>query len=164
MKLTLGIFVLIVSTSIPAHASERAVAGMLFKVSMFVNWPSVDRNINLCLTDNSNNLVPIFNNKPLTIQGKSLIVRKVEPNVYKGCHILYLANDDLTFITQSQLADASASILTIGDSTDYLQHGSIAALVSEGDKLRLYINKQNLHSSTIRLQSRLLELAKVVGN
>jgi hypothetical protein len=54
--------------------------------------------------------------------------------------------------------------LTIGESISFLENGGIASLVQEGNKIRLYINKQHVLQHNFKVQSRLLAMAKFYPN
>lgn len=80
------------------------------------------------------------------------------------CDITYidetLENDILPLWTDT----TSLNTLTIGESIRFLEKGGIASLVQEGNKIRLYINKQHVLQHNFKVQSRLLAMAKFYPN
>ncbi|WP_462165738.1 YfiR family protein [Pseudoalteromonas sp. GB43] len=80
------------------------------------------------------------------------------------CDITYidetLENDILPLWTDT----ISLNTLTIGESIRFLEKGGIASLVQEGNKIRLYINKQHVLQHNFKVQSRLLAMAKFYPN
>jgi len=71
-----------------------------------------------------------------------------------------LENDIIPFWIDTTSSDT----LTVGESINFLEKGGIAALVQEGNRIRLYINKQQLMSSNFKVQSRLLAVSKFHPN
>ncbi|WP_249364087.1 YfiR family protein [Pseudoalteromonas sp. S2721] len=103
-----------------------------------------------------------INKKPI----KVILVKKTQQisELSQICDITYidetLENDILPLWTDT----ISLNTLTIGESIRFLEKGGIASLVQEGNKIRLYINKQHVLQHNFKVQSRLLAMAKFYPN
>ncbi|MEC8208750.1 MAG: YfiR family protein [Pseudomonadota bacterium] len=103
-----------------------------------------------------------INKKPI----KVILVKKTQQisELSQVCDITYidetLENDILPLWTDT----ISLDTLTIGESISFLENGGIASLVQEGNKIRLYINKQHVLQHNFKVQSRLLAMAKFYPN
>ncbi|MGO3915445.1 MAG: YfiR family protein, partial [Pseudoalteromonas sp.] len=58
----------------------------------------------------------------------------------------------------------SLNTLTVGESINFLEKGGVISLVQEGNKIRLYINRQQLLRCSFKVQSRLLAVSKFHPN
>lgn len=103
-----------------------------------------------------------INKKPIHVK----LVKKTQQisELSQVCDITYidetLENDILPLWTDT----ISLDTLTIGESISFLENGGIASLVQEGNKIRLYINKQHVLQHNFKVQSRLLAMAKFYPN
>ena len=58
----------------------------------------------------------------------------------------------------------SLNTLTVGESINFLEKGGVVSLIQEGNKIRLYINRQQLLHSSFKVQSRLIAVSKFHPN
>ena len=80
------------------------------------------------------------------------------------CDITYIDETEEDDIIPLWIDTTSSDTLTVGESINFLEKGGIAALIQEGNKIRLYINKQHVLQHNFKVQSRLLAMAKFYPN
>ena len=70
--------------------------------------------------------------------------------------------DELSYskIDADWLSKIDSNIVIIGEDIRFIEQGGLAALIKEGNKIKLYINKEKLSNSDLKIGSRLLALAK----
>jgi hypothetical protein len=98
-----------------------------------------------------------------------IIILKVEKNtsikeLSEQCEITYfdgaVGNDILSSYNKSTPLD----MLMVSDNLSFLDNDGMAALVQEGNKIRLYVNKQQIAKHNFKVLSRLLAVAKFHPN
>jgi|SRR5581483_2779301 len=169
--------VYIVATTLAASlmraqsAQEYALkAAVIYNITKFVEWPQDAFNgrldpLHVCVLGENpfgDALVQAFSGK--VHDGRSFTVRNLrDMNSAGGCQVLFVsASEQKRF--RSILEEASShSTLTIGDSDGFTAAGGIVNLKLEEQKIRLQINLAAAERGRIRISSRLLSLAEVVG-
>jgi len=88
------------------------------------------------------------------VQSRELVLRELETgSASKGCNILVLGPE--------APASPEPGILTICDCADHdATHGTVIALVREGDRLRFDVDLGAANASKLSLSSKLLRLAR----
>ena len=172
MRSIVFILLMLSSWSIFAKSPDQVKSAFLFQIAKFVEFTHDDitRPISFCFYDleygpgaflKDRNELQI-NKKPI----KVILVKKSQQisELSQVCDITYvdetLENDILPLWTDTFSLDT----LTIGESISFLENGGIASLVQEGNKIRLYINKQHVLQQNFKVQSRLLAMAKFYPN
>jgi hypothetical protein len=95
------------------------------------------------------------------VDGRAFVVRHVNdaPQV-SGCQILFLsASERLRF--RSILQDLKGcSVLTVGDTNDFLAAGGVIALRMDEGKIRIQIHAEGAKERNLRISAHLLSLAE----
>lgn len=76
------------------------------------------------------------------------------------CHILYTPYALVDDIGDARLAQYSRTTLTISDDIGFLRRGGIASLNYESERVRLYVNPNQLRQSDIDFASRLMQVTR----
>ncbi|MGR9114919.1 MAG: YfiR family protein [Gammaproteobacteria bacterium] len=142
-------------------------AAYLFRLSLFVEWPSANLNssgsepILFCIAappDIIESLKRILAEK--TINQHKIVVFGVDLNDdLASCHLLYLPE----FIQKPQLyleAAAHHSVLTIGESEAFYRQGGMIFLFKKHNTIRFAINEQVAKKAGLELRAQLLHLAE----
>lgn len=152
----------------PAAAEYEVKAAYVFNFASFVTWPpasfgSTTAPIVIGIAGAS----PI--DEPLTravrgesVNGRPLEVRRVTTaSEIASCNVLFLGSAE----TLPRAIGQSASILTIGESNNFLQAGGMIRLVvSEDKKVGFEVNVGATSAAGLQLNARLLKVARrVVG-
>jgi len=151
---------------------ERVKAAFIYKFANFVEWPpsafeSKDSPLVIGAVADDH-FVDILKD---VVDGKSVNARSIEVKKIgalsdlKGCQIAFISDtkhDELDRIL-SDIQDET--ILSIGDSDDFVDKGGIIKLYEEKNRLRFEINLDSAKRAQLKISSKLLDLATAVkGN
>ena len=157
-----------VSAAVIAQAITEAQvkAGFLYNFAMFVEWPPPAK-------PNAPLVVAILGEERFAdalraiegrvVNGRPIAVRFVdESDDLTACAILFVgAPDDRTAAAVlSRVGDSP--VLTVGEAGRFTQLGGIVRLYTEHAKLRFEINLSRSQRVNLRINSRLLSLARIV--
>jgi len=142
-------------------------ASLIFNFIQFTTWPadvSEPNTLNICL------LGPDYYGAALSalereiVQGKEIVVKRLGgdlPGSDLDCRVMiiqYGAAD-----TEKALEEARQhSLLTIGDTPDFLDKGGIISILLLKEKIVFDINRAAAHASNVELSSKLLRVARTV--
>jgi hypothetical protein len=140
-------------------------AAFLLNFVRFVEWPTVPTAqakdpISICIVGDD----PFQGNLDRVVQGESvngrpLRVRHVA-HWQEGCGVLFISNSERdVFRTISQ---APPGVLTVGESSGFLNDGGMIRFVIDDRKVRFDISLKNAMVGAVRLSSRLLGAARQV--
>jgi hypothetical protein len=171
MRFWLTFSLLIGSFNVMAKTPEQIRSAFLYQMANFVEFPSMtDTGIRFCFYDLKSGPGAILNkNKNLKIKGLPISIKKVENNtsieeLSEQCEITYfdgaLSNDILSAYSKNTPLD----MLMVSDNLSFLDNEGMVALVQEGNKIRLYVNKQQITKHNFKVLSRLLAVAKFHPN
>ncbi len=148
----------------------RVKAAFLFHFAQLVTWPpnppsDGPHSFLLCTVDGD----PFQGALETMIAGKQIGSRKIHIR-----HVMYNQINECTMLFIGQNEDHSlkpflarlgnASILTVGESDDFLDAGGMIQFLMEGKRIRFAINQRAAESVKITISSQLLLLAsKVIG-
>lgn len=152
------------------NSSEYAVkAAFLFHFAQFVEWPAgTFKDENSPLTYCTLGADPFSGALDDTLRGKTIGERAIhvqhlrasEP--VQGCQVLFMGAVEAKR-TSSLLANLKKeSILTVGDSQNFVEEGGMIEFLLEGNKIRFAINLQAVNTARLKMSARLLALAKNV--
>ncbi|ALO43243.1 YfiR family protein [Pseudoalteromonas phenolica] len=171
MRYWLTLSLLISSFGVIGKTPEQIRSAFLYQMANFIEFPSMsDAGIRFCFYDLKSGPGAILNkNKSLKIKGLPISIKKVEKNtkileLSSQCEITYfdgaLSNDILLAYDKNTPLD----MLMVSDNLSFLDNEGMAALVQEGNKIRLYVNKQQIAKHNFKVLSRLLAVAKFHPN
>ncbi len=154
-----------------AEVSEDQVkAAFLINFPKYVDWPA-----NVLAETNSPIVIAVFGETSLdgdlqkmikgkTIMGHPLVFKRVatEGECASGCHILFI-DAGVRRPTPDFLGKLDgASVLTVGDSDDFLNSGGVIKLARRDRKIRLEVNLIAAGQAHLKISSKLLSVADVV--
>jgi hypothetical protein len=96
--------------------------------------------------------------------GQPVAVRRISSLGAAECHLLYVPSGAMTAFRGMRREVEAQSILTVGESRDFLERGGMIQFVVEANRVRFSINARNAQAAGLRIGSRLLRLAKEVVN
>ena len=101
-----------------------------------------------------------------TIQGRKIVVRRFASiDDYKQpCNILFVSRS-LTSEQQAAVIEKTEgkSVLVVGETPGFAEHGAIANFFVDGDRVRFELNVNNARRAQLRMDAKLLSLGKPVG-
>jgi hypothetical protein len=104
--------------------------------------------------------------KKKTIQGRKIVIRRfASVEAYKDtCHILYISrsvpSDQQTALISKT---AGAPVFVISETPGFAERGGTANFLTDGDRVLLEINVDTARKAQLRMDAKLLSLAKLVG-
>jgi hypothetical protein len=100
--------------------------------------------------------------KGRTIDGREVVILRVQPDALRACHVLYLSGFEAK--RWQQIIDdlKGAPVLTVSDADHFAEAGGIAGLFIDDGKVRFAVNIEAAKRARLQISSRLLSLAKLV--
>jgi len=152
-------------------ASEYQVkAAYLYQFLNFVDWPeSAFRDANdpfeiciLGIDPFGSDLDRIIQNKQ--VRGRAIHVRRSSASARPTrCHIVFIAETERTRMQWILESVSGQSVLTVGELPAFEENGGMFRFVIERDSVRLRINAHSATQAGLRISSRLLSVATLVG-
>lgn len=165
----IGIQTCIAQQMVPAR-EYQIKASLIFNFIHFVDWPpqqeantTAAQNLRVCIVGPDRFGAAIEKLKNEIVHGLVIEVHSIQsPNVeeLKLCRVLFIAKsqDVNSALVLSDLADQS--ILTIGESPDFLDQGGIINLLVENNRVVFDINRLNANRARLGISSKLLRVAR----
>ena len=147
-------------------------AAYLYQFGHYIQWPA-----DSFADDQSPFVIGVLGEDPFgdaldeiardkKIDGRKIVVRRfASVEDYKPCHILFvsssvMAADKLSSIQKSQ----NFPVLLVGESPGFAQHGGTINLFIEQNRIRFEVNMEVAKREQLKISSKLLSLAKIVGS
>jgi hypothetical protein len=99
-----------------------------------------------------------------SINGRQLVVkrsRKIED--LKTCHMIFISSGEKDRIADAIKSLGDASVLTVGETDQFVQRGGIINLYMDNGKVRFEVNAGEAQRKGLKIHSQLLKRAKIVG-
>lgn len=141
-------------------------AAFLFNFTKFVEWPpaafaDADQPLSLCVLGRDpfggilDDMV-----RGESVGGRRLVVRRLERNAdLRPCHVLFVAGSEGARAARILAPLKDGHVLTVGESTGFLEAGGLLRFVLVETRVRFEINRQAIDRSPLMLSSKLLRLA-----
>ena len=158
------------SPPVTRAASYEVKAVFIYNFTKFVTWPSTSfvnaaDPIKVCIMDNS-----ALGEALEALAGKTSKGRHIKTfsyqNITEGdkCHLIFISESVDTPLTKKiLLAVGKSPVLTVGDSAAFVHQGGIIKFIASGNKLAFEINPATARRSGLEISSKMLSLAKIVG-
>ena len=146
-------------------------AAMLYNLTNFVEWPasaSPDprRSLLLCILGRDafeSALTSTIGSKQASV--RSMSIRHLQGDrEFAGCHVLYISSSERKSAAEIVAIVNGASILTVGEMTQFATHGGMIQFSLEDQRVRFDINLDSASRAGLRISSKLLALAHIVKN
>jgi hypothetical protein len=85
-----------------------------------------------------------------------------EPQMARGCHVLFVSSAERGRTAQVLETMRGASVLTVGESPEFVRHGGIIRFVLDEGKVRFEVNLNASEKARVKISSKLLSLARAV--
>ena len=148
---------------VSAQLDEALVKGaMLVNLGLFVDWPAHSSEPFVIAVAADESFVETVIR---LVRGRRLNGREVQVHHLSGsesdcaCHVLFVGVLEDSHAARLLQSARSKPILTVGETTSFLRSGGIVRIFRDDDRLRLQINTRAAESSTLKISSRLLQLA-----
>jgi len=151
----------------PAHAVTQAdvEAVYLYNFGKFVTWPSDQASGSapfvICTLGNEefrSALDALAASE--TLQGRKIAVRHLTSiAAVDGCHILFVAHSEAAHLAKDLNAIKLKPILTVSDTSAFLDHGGMVQFVVQDKRVRFAVNLQTAQQAHLTVSSELLKVA-----
>jgi YfiR/HmsC-like len=158
-----------------AHAQDalseyQVKAAYLFNFLKFVEWPDDSFADSLAPI-----VIGVVGEDPFgsalpqvtigkTVQGRDLVIRKYHTGEgVRGAHILFISPSEKKRLPMILSSLRGSSVLTVADTEGFLDAGGMIQFLNENDRVRFAINVEATSRANLKMSSKLLSLAKVVG-
>lgn len=155
----------------PAHAqtpeySLKAV--FIYNFCQFIDWPD-----SAFAARSTPLIIGIIGNDPFdgeleaTVRGEVLRGRPLRVEHYRRledarrCHLLFIADSERGRTSSILASLRGTSIVTVGETNDFVSQGGMIALIADGNRVRLQINPVRLRTAQLAVSSKLLRVAEV---
>jgi hypothetical protein len=98
------------------------------------------------------------------IQGRPITLTHISDlSRVSACHLLFIGHSEDKRLDKILAQTSGRPILTIGDTTGFADRGVLVNFYREGDHVRFEINVGAADKSRLRISSKILRLARLVG-
>lgn len=152
-------------------AETRLKASFVYKFTLFVTWPEHSLGppgtpLRFCVlgsSDFAQELRSIAQGRQA--HGRTLETLHVPTEAGPAsCHVLFVDQQSDSDVDALLLHLHKQSVLTIGESQHFLDHGGMIALLKHGQQMRFKVNRQSFEKSGLVVSSQLLRLASGEGD
>ncbi len=78
------------------------------------------------------------------------------------CQLLFVSASESARLPETLAAVAGRSVVTVGETENFVEHGGMIALVADRNRVRLLINPGLLRAARLEVSSKLLRVAEIV--
>lgn len=152
-----------------AISEDEVKAAYLYNFAKFVEWPEesfadASAPIHLCVLNDpsiGSELSRIVKDKHIT--GRSVVVVPIQNGEQgRSCQILFINSAQSSQVEHIIKVLQGASVLTVGETTGFVEQGGIVNFVIQNDQVHFQVNHRAATQSRLRMSARLLSVAKLV--
>lgn len=175
MLTNIGLFNASVNAQEDLNHKAQLTAAFIYQITKFTLWPEalftranpsfsicvlgqVDVELNQYLAELETKSTQGYNIEVVQLQDKQQLFKLSE----KNCAVLYATDEQWDSLSKQEIAQLTQTTLLIGTSKHFLQQGGMLALIIIDNKMKIFINANNIENTPIKLESRLKALTKSV--
>jgi hypothetical protein len=148
----------------PPATARQVQAAYLYQFGRYVEWPYQE-------PTGGSFLVCVLGTDPFgtalddivkgkTISGHTVAAKRIPgPGEMQDCRVLYISHSEEKRLPAILEALAGKTILTVGEGTQFTQHGGMLAFVLADRRVRFVVNQAAAEAAKVKLSSELLRLA-----
>ncbi|MEQ1544332.1 YfiR family protein [Methyloglobulus sp.] len=171
LSLVLGLNLLL-NAHAPTYAQsleeQTVLAALALNIVRFTSWPAeaqIKTTIDLCVIGDNVAQESFTSIDAKAVGDKTLhIINLSRLRNFEQCRALYISGLQQNILAQIFVEIKKRPLLTIGEGTDFATQGGMVGLENVDDKINLEVNLSVVRESKLTISSRLLKLAKVIGN
>jgi hypothetical protein len=167
-KALFALSVLTIAAFSTAFGQAHDTAKAEFVINLFdkVEWPSNSAQEQLIYVIGDSPIVPLLEEKASgkSKDGKIIKIKKISvDDDFTGCHILYIASDDLADLAKILKKVKGTSILTVSHVDGFARYGVMINVLDptekSKEKIGLVINKMTARDAGIKIDPKLIASA-----
>ncbi len=144
-------------------------ASLVFNFLKFIEWPSEEeqmaKSIRLCVVGPDRFGAALTQLQTENIRSRPLTITFLLPDSLPDplqCDVIFISATPVIDTDRILSKTTGQSVLTVGESPDFLQHGGIITILVEGDRVVFDISRAAARRAQLKLSSRLLRVARNV--
>ncbi len=146
---------------------QKIKAGLVYNLIKYTTWPqtSVNQMLNICLLGGDpfdGYLSPL--NGRIAQQATISIMQINKITEANHCHLLVIHKSQSSKLSEFIEFLQTKNILTVSDMETFSIQGGMVELATEKAKINLYINNDMVNHHGLKIDERMLKLAKLVSN
>jgi hypothetical protein len=171
----MGFFSASVNAQVDLNHKAQLTAAFIYQITKFTLWPEAlftqaNPSFSICvlgqadaelyqyLAELETKSTQGYDIEVVQLQDKQQLLNLSE----KNCAVLYANDEQWDSLSKQEIAQLTQTTLLIGTSKRFLQHGGMLALIIVDNKMKIFINSNNIDNTPIKLESRLKALTKSV--
>jgi len=153
----------------PKPTEYQVKATFLYNFLKFVDWPD-DKNmrtgvINICVIGEDPFGKAIDFMKDETIENRRLAIKRLKTLQHiETCKVVFISMSEQENLNQILKTIKDLNVLTIGDTEGFARKGVIINYYIEENKVRFEINVNALKRSGLRINSKVMKLARIISD
>ncbi len=169
LLLTLSSLLTSSSPTLAQSLEEQSVlTALAMNIVRFTTWPAeaqIKDNIAFCVIGDNVVQQSFAGIDHKTVGNKTLqVINLLRLRNFEQCHVLYISDLKQAILLQLFVEIKKRPMLTIGESYEFAEQGGMVGMENVNGKITLHINLPVVHESNLNISSRLLNLAKIIGN
>lgn len=164
------VFISLSATADDVSRVYRIKVAFIYNFTKFIIWPQQDLpsnagSFNVCILGDDRLTAAANAIQGKLVHGRILQIKyitDIEENAM--CRIVFLAISNSNRLQRALESIKGTSVLSVGDSSDFVDNGGIIGLFVENNKVRFDINQLAANENGLKINSRLLDLANRVIN
>jgi hypothetical protein len=172
--LVLSVLLPVVGQPLPAQAAVskeyQVKAVFLFNFAQFVQWPPA-----VFTRPDQPFCIGVLGDDPFdaflddTVQGEKveghpLVIRRyASSDDVKACQVLFISRSEAKRMEGILAGLKDRTILTVGDTEDFIKSGGVIRFVTEKNKIHFRINLEAAKRVHLSISSKVLRLAEIAG-
>jgi hypothetical protein len=147
---------------------SQVIAAFLYNVTNFIAWPNAQGSRNaafeLCVWGES--MMAFEFQKAVSgrsVGTRPIVVRQVSTSAsLKSCQVVFFDGDSNSAVKLLESL-RELPVLTVGASPEFTQKGGMVQFFIDGSRMKFRINVQAVEDANLKISSKLLALAQIVG-
>ena len=166
---------LMIGIALPADICAGTVeeysvkAALAFNFARFTDWPSdniVDspKTFNICILGDNAVLEAFAGVEGKCVKGRRIVLKRVR-SMRKSvdCELFFVSGSPRELLPKIFAAVEGKPVLTIGEMPGFTEAGGIINLVKTENRIRFEVNVKAAQKAGLKISSRILKLATIVG-
>jgi hypothetical protein len=156
-----------ISSACASDFVSQVKAAFVLKIIDFVKWPEKENTTFMVSVLGDEEFYESFKNLGVNkARGKNLVLKRYNVNEIDNekCDVIFISKLNRQKLSDILAQFKNTSVLLIGDDPSFAQMGGMVSLVKSKGKLGMEINLGQVKKAGLKISSRLLRLAKIIGN
>lgn len=145
-------------------------ASLIFNFLQFIEWPpevweQSPTTMHICLIGGDRFGIALTTLEQEIVRGKHIEISHFEASEdsrLKDCQVVFISDGSPTDIDRILSLVRNQSILTVGESSDFLEKGGIISFLIDSDRVVFDINRRAALQARLNVSSKLLRVARMV--